>query len=75
LGAAISLSARTVQIMVMQELAAKQKNGGMMKGVGRLQLVTVDNAGHDAPSSQPEACLELVNRWMVNEKLKSGANQ
>jgi hypothetical protein len=44
-----------------------------VKGVDRLQLVTVNDAGHDAPSSQPFACLEVVNRWMVNEKLRSGA--
>ncbi|KAE9985146.1 hypothetical protein EG327_004814 [Venturia inaequalis] len=47
------------------------KKSGMAKGVDRLKLVTVDNAGHDVPSSQPEACLAVVNRWMVNKELES----
>jgi carboxypeptidase C (cathepsin A) len=51
----------------------QSKKGGMTKGVDQLQLVSVDNAGHDAPSSQSEACLEVVNKWMAKEKLKLGA--
>ncbi|TID20766.1 putative carboxypeptidase y protein [Venturia nashicola] len=50
----------------------KAKKSGMAKGVDRLKLVTVDNAGHEVPSSQPEACLAVLNNWLENKVLESG---
>jgi len=45
--------------------------GGLTKGVEKLLFVGVDNAGHEVPTGQPEAVLDVLHRWIRKEKLKS----
>lgn len=45
------------------------KQGGLTKGEGRLVFVSVDDAGHDVPASQPEAVLKVLGQWMKVEKM------
>jgi carboxypeptidase C (cathepsin A) len=45
--------------------------GGLTKGVEKLLFVGVDNAGHEVPTGQPEAVLEVLWRWIKKEKLAS----
>lgn len=41
--------------------------GGTWKGVDRLRLYTVDEAGHFSAMNQPEAIGAVVGAWLRNE--------
>jgi carboxypeptidase C (cathepsin A) len=46
------------------ETGKKQKGGGT-KGLPRLQVVTVNDAGHTTPAEQRIAVTEVVGRWLT----------
>ncbi|KAF2431564.1 carboxypeptidase Y [Tothia fuscella] len=52
--------------------SGKLKAAGLTKGVERLLFVGVDNAGHEVPAGQPEAVLEVLQRWLKKEMLQEG---
>jgi carboxypeptidase C (cathepsin A) len=41
----------------------------MTKHVGNLAIVSVDEAGHMNPHDQPEATLEVLERWIKKSRL------
>jgi len=47
------------------------KKGGMTKAVEKLLFVSVDNAGHDVPSGQPEAVHDVLLKWMKREMMRT----
>lgn len=40
-----------------------------MKHVGNLAIVSVDEAGHMNPRDQPEATLDVLERWIQKRPL------
>ncbi len=43
--------------------------GGEYKSVGRLTLVTVDEAGHMSPYDQPIATTEIIRGWIQEQTM------
>jgi cathepsin A (carboxypeptidase C) len=43
------------------------KKVGQVKSAGNLTFLTVEQAGHMMPYNQPEASLEMLNRWIGGE--------
>jgi carboxypeptidase C (cathepsin A) len=44
--------------------SGKKQIGGETKGLSRLQVVTVNEAGHMAPADQRIAVTEVLGRWL-----------
>lgn len=42
---------------------------GLIKSSGNLTFINIHAAGHMVPYNQPEASLDMVNRWVAGEWL------
>jgi carboxypeptidase C (cathepsin A) len=53
-----------------KDASGRSKLVGLSKGVEKLLFVSADHAGHEVPgpTGQPEASLDLLNRWMRKER-------
>jgi len=56
------------------DASGQSKMGGLTKGLEQMLFVSVDSAGHDVPSHQPDAVLEIFQRWVKNSKLRTLEN-
>jgi carboxypeptidase C (cathepsin A) len=47
-----------------------QTRGGEFKQIGKLALVTIDEAGHMNVADQREGTLDLLKRWLQRQSLE-----
>ncbi|KAG9120540.1 hypothetical protein FRC07_003924, partial [Ceratobasidium sp. 392] len=61
--------ALTLPLRTHNRAAGTVRSTGGKKEAGQIALVEIFNAGHMAPHDQPDASLDMFNRWIENKPL------